>query len=89
MKLPSFGTLDAFCAKWSGRKCLQCAERAYFGPIGLCIPVSDYCRTWDNFDGFCLTCYAGYDLMEGRCEESEKNLAPPPDMGCKTWDWQN
>lgn len=46
---------------------MRCAERAYFGPKGLCIAVSDFCRTWDNYDGFCLTCYKGYNLMNGEC----------------------
>jgi hypothetical protein len=79
--------IDTFCAEWEGLTCKKCAERAYFGPIGLCIPVSDFCRTWDHYDGFCLTCYKGYDLEDGKCLESEKNKQPPTDLGCKLWDW--
>ena len=66
---------------------MKCAERAYFGPKGLCIAVSDYCRTWDNYDGFCLTCYKGYSLLNGDCVESPEKNSAPSDIGCKRWDW--
>ena len=62
--------IDSFCAEWDNLSCQKCAERAYFGQIGFCNPVSDYCRTWDTYDGYCLTCYKGYTLDNGECIES-------------------
>ena len=55
-----------------------------FNSNGVCIPVSDICRTHDP-NGLCLTCYPGYDLVNGNCEFSPSNNATPSDAGCKTW----
>lgn len=36
-----------------------------------CQPVSDFCNTWDNCTGLCLTCYRGYgDPVNGVCPSS-------------------
>ena len=43
--------------------------------------VNDLCHTWNNTNGHCLSCYGGYELMEGRC------LIIKLDAGCKDWNW--
>ena len=48
--------------------------------------ISDFCKTWDDYDGMCLTCYKGYKLDEGECVPIESNLEVS-DVGCKIWDW--
>ena len=55
-------SVDSLCAEWKDRVCLKCAVRAYFDDNSKCVPVSDHCQTWDEFDGSCLTCYEGYVL---------------------------
>ena len=35
----------------------------------------------------CLTCYQGYNLVDGSCVLSEQK--GPLDAGCKRWDWNN
>ena len=80
---PFSGESNALCGEWKGEQCLSCAPRAYFNSFGICTPVSDQCQTWDPIDGSCLTCYGGYSLISGACEQSP--IAPVSDVGCKTW----
>lgn len=53
---------DSLCAQWKDRVCLKCSPRAFFDKNGVCKAVSNYCNTWDQYEGACLTCYAGYVL---------------------------
>jgi hypothetical protein len=80
---------NLLCKIWSGVKCLECADRAFFNSNGLCIAVSSQCSTFDKASGKCLTCYGGYDLQNGQCVYSTANTATPSDLGCGTWDWKN
>jgi expansin (peptidoglycan-binding protein) len=77
---------DVGCATWNWNKqtCLQCSSNWVFNNNGVCVPVSDQCNTYNNA-GACVTCYAGYNLSNGKCV-----LAPiqkVSDVGCATWDW--
>lgn len=47
------------------RTCLRCTERAYFYQMGICKGVDTNCYIWDLFDGYCLSCYKGYNLKNG------------------------
>jgi hypothetical protein len=58
---------DPLCAKWRGWSCVKCATRAYFGKNGKCVNSNPLCKTFDNHDGCCTSCYAGYDLKGGNC----------------------
>ena len=78
---------DVGCKVWEGAVCLECSLRWVFNAQGVCIPVSDICRTWDN-NGQCLTCYQGFNLQNGQCE-FVPNTQSPPDRGCAEWDWAN
>jgi hypothetical protein len=78
---------DSLCASWKDRVCLKCAPRAYFDSNGVCREVNKNCNTWDAFDGFCLTCYKGYEIKNGNCILSD--VTGPTDNGCKRWDWDN
>ena len=78
---PGCGTWD-----WKNQKCLACSDNWVFNNMGVCVPVSDQCKTF-NPSGACVSCYDGYRLNNGVCE-----LAPiekPSDEGCGTWDWKN
>ena len=57
--------VNSLCAQWKDRVCLKCAERAYFNDRSVCKEVSNNCATWDMLDGKCLTCYFGYDIVDG------------------------
>ena len=73
---------------WDGQKCLECSTNWVFNSKGVCVPVSDQCKTSDA-SGACSSCYKGYDLVKGQCVFSASNNAQPADLGCKTWDWDS
>jgi hypothetical protein len=84
---PTQKVSDLGCAlwNWSQQQCLQCSNNWVFNSQGVCVPVSDQCKTF-NTAGNCVSCYEGYLLNAGKCE-----LAPsqkPSDLGCATWDWK-
>lgn len=39
-------------------------------------------------NGACTSCFKGYDLNNGVCEVSTKNIGPS-DLGCAEWNWDN
>ena len=46
--------------------CIECSKGAIFNPFGVCITVDPSCLDYDRADGFCTSCYAGYELSPGR-----------------------
>lgn len=76
---------NPLCANWNSSVCVACAHRAYFDVSGVCNAVSEHCNTWDRLNGGCLSCYSGYDLVNGSCVYSPLNTAAPADSGCQTW----
>ena len=34
---------------------------------GVCVEVSDQCKTWNNVNGDCTSCYEGWTLRDGDC----------------------
>jgi hypothetical protein len=79
---------DSGCYTWLNGVCKACSTNWVFNPKGICIPVSDLCKTSDS-KGNCLSCYVGYDLTNGSCLYSPSNNAKPIDGGCAIWDWIN
>ena len=77
---------DLGCKTWENGACVACSANWYSDANGVCQPVSDLCKSHDSANGQCLTCYAGYDLVNGACEFSPSNTAAPSDPGCKTWE---
>jgi hypothetical protein len=77
------------CKTWSGKTCTECADRTYFNADGVCASVSAQCNTFDKATGKCLSCFAGYDVVDGVCVYSPANTAAPADLGCGNWDWKN
>ena len=73
---------------WANQICLTCSNHWFMNADGVCVPVSDLCKTSDP-NGNCLSCYLGYDLNNGACEFSSFNNAKPSDSGCAKWDWNN
>lgn len=58
-------------------KCQQCSER-FYKSNGKCLQVSDFCNTYDNNTGKCLTCYRGYSLRDGECYKMLVQQEPAP-----------
>ena len=83
-------TSDLGCGTWDwdNQVCLKCSNGWVFNTDKKCVAVSDQCKT-HLADGSCESCYAGYDLADGKCIFSESNNAKPADLGCGTWDWKN
>lgn len=79
---------DAGCSlwDWNNQVCLKCANYWYFSSSGVCTLVSTLCKTYDNSNGNCLSCYIGYDLSNGSCILSSAN-SKPTDAGCAVWNW--
>ena len=81
---------DSGCGKWdwNNQVCLECSSGWVFNADGVCVTVSDQCASHDA-SGACLSCFKGYDLVNGVCEFSSFNNAKPSDLGCSSWDWDN
>ena len=47
--------------------------------------MSEYCKEHDE-KGNCSSCFKGYKLESGKCEESTEE--GPEDLGCRLWDWE-
>lgn len=64
---------DPFCSEYDAEGCCcKCAFRFYFNKdTKLCTQVSDFCATWDNKTGACLSCYPGYGSpVKGVCSST-------------------
>ncbi len=70
---------------WTTLTCNECSFNWFFDVSGKCAEVSPYCKSHDALTGRCLTCYRGYDLLNGTCEYSSSNQAAPSDPGCSKW----
>ena len=79
---------DAGCGTWdwSNKICMACSNNFVFNNNGVCVAVSDQCQTFDR-SGSCVSCYKGYTLVSGTCQQSA--IEKPSDLGCGTWDWNN
>jgi hypothetical protein len=77
---------DAGCKVWdyTNNKCSVCSHYWFF-QNSVCAQVSPHCQTFDIATGVCLSCFGGYDLVNGACVFSPSNNAAPADAGCKTW----
>ena len=58
---------SSFCAEMIEDICVRCASRTFLNSIGQCEKVSEDCRTYNDFDGQCLSCYSGFALKTGKC----------------------
>ena len=47
--------------------CKSCSTRFYKDQDNICQPVNPNCRTYDEMNGGCLSCYPGFGLLEGTC----------------------
>lgn len=73
---------------WDNSICLTCAHRTAFNFNGICVPLSDLCKEF-NENNDCIACYFGYQLVEGVCEVDRALSSPETDKSCSIWDWEN
>ncbi len=60
--------------------CVRCASRTFLNEKGQCEKVSEDCRTYNDLDGQCLSCFSGFALSSGKClKDNIKN-------GCSSFD---
>lgn len=75
------------CQAWDGNhNCLKCSVRWYPNADGVCTPVSDNCRTWDEQTGACLSCYSGYVVDGAQCVRNPSPFVPAANSLCKTFE---
>ena len=69
----STGTTLKNCASELSGVCVKCVERAYYDINNNCVMVSDFCKEFNTFSGYCTSCYTGYALNSntGECLPSE------------------
>lgn len=61
---------DPFCNTFSpdGTSCLKCSYHYWKDKFGKCNAVSDMCKTWNETDGKCTSCFPGYNApVNGVC----------------------
>lgn len=77
---------DLLCAEWRNGLCAKCSASSYLSN-GVCTQVNPLCRTYDNTNGACLSCYVGYVLSGADCAlapQTQDNSAPS-DLLCAQW----
>jgi hypothetical protein len=61
--------------------CTKCVPMSFLNGNATCQLISESCRTYNDINGYCLTCYSGYSLNKnGQCLQNN------PAVGCKTLD---
>lgn len=89
---------DANCLTKSGSLCLKCKDRyflSYDSQMPTCKKVSDSCLTYNEINGYCITCVTGYNLSTGgncvgSASSSNSTQQPTyvdvPQIFCKEYD---
>jgi hypothetical protein len=67
----AFKLSDPNCASWLQGVCVRCATRTFMNNSGLCQDVSKDCNTYNPLNGYCTSCYPGFDLgFGGVCQQA-------------------
>jgi hypothetical protein len=59
--------IDPYCINVQGEVCLACVSGYYLPTAGNCTLANPLCKTLSQSNGQCLTCYDGYNLINGNC----------------------
>ena len=65
------------CAEFVEGKCEKCSQGYYFGQGDDCLLANTLCRTFDQSNGDCLSCFAGFRLEGRDCVEDEGSSLNP------------
>ncbi len=55
------------CAAYNNSICVKCSRNYYFNSKAICTMVDSNCKTFDDKNGNCLTCYDGRSIFNGSC----------------------
>ena len=50
---------------------MNCSVGTYFDPAGLCRVANPLCKTFNENNGACLTCYVGFKRQGRLCVEDK------------------
>lgn len=71
------GNTAAGCSQFNNSVCVKCSNGYYFDSNRTCTLADTLCKGFDQNNGDCLSCYAGYKLANGRCNvDNSSNLNP-------------
>lgn len=58
--------------------CLTCSSGSFFNNLGLCQAFDPLCKTSNQTNGFCTSCYNGYSVdTNGKCVPSQDSSRDP------------
>lgn len=60
-------SFDPNCNTFKGDSCIKCSLKYYLNSNGKCKAVDPSCKTFDNTNGNCLSCFAGFEVSNGSC----------------------
>ena len=69
---------DPNCKTFNNNVCSECSQGAIFNNQRVCIIVDPSCVTFDERDGSCTSCYAGYEIIGKACVLSENKDTRDP-----------
>ena len=55
--------------------CTQCFSFFYIAPNGKCVAVSSLCKDYNTTNGWCISCWPGYDLNKTTGACAQQNIA--------------
>ena len=58
---------DPNCNKFEGSKCVKCSFGYYFNFKGKCTLANPNCKEFDESNGFCTSCYPGFEVEGPDC----------------------
>ena len=72
----NLGGQDPNCNEYNAdNSCKKCSYRYFCSSnTRLCTQVSDFCETWSEANGDCITCYTSYGSpVNGKCDKAPVN----------------
>jgi len=61
---------DPNCNTFNGSACAKCSSGFFLNAQGKCQNVNPACKTYDNGNGLCTSCFSGYEVQNGNCAVS-------------------
>jgi len=56
---------------------MKCSNGYYFEKDGKCTAADPLCATFDQMNGHCLSCFAGYQVQSGLCVPKPEDARDP------------
>ena len=75
---------DPNCFASENGVCKKCSFRFYFNKDGICTVVHPECKTWDDNNGNCLSCFDGFQLQSTMCQAIPLPVVALPSVSVST-----